>query len=601
MLARAAVAVVLLALLAPAAAAAAPPTTLPVYDAQGRLVQLPFVPQREKARLTKQQAIDVLLAYPKVAHWLEHYPRASLVTDASFDDHPDRRWWDVKAWSGKAGEVAMGRVNDSTGLVTEAWTGPQVAWKMARGSNGAFGGKKINTPWLWLLFCGVFLVGLADWRRLLSLRNLDLLAMLSFTASLWYFNHGDIFTSVPLAYPGLVYLLGRALWIGVRGRPTPASRPVWPVWLLAAVTVFAAGFRIGLNVQDSNVIDVGYAGVIGAERISHGQSPYGHMPVEDSLPPCGPADADGEIRNRIQTNGRCESANDRGDTYGPVSYLAYLPGYWIRGWSGKWDDLPAAHLTSILWDFVCLVGIGLVGKRFGGNRLGVTLAFAWATYPFTLYVSMSNTNDAILPAFLIWGFWLSTIPWARGALAALAGLTKFAPLLVAPLWATYPDVRRPHRPKVLFAVGFVVATLLSFWVLLLEPNPLHAARVFWDRTIGWQYNRDSPFSLWDWRQYHAAGIPDLHVVQLVLEGLLVVAAIAFAFFPKRKSPLQLAALTGALLIGFELVLTHWFYLYIPWFFPFAAFTALASSPARARATVPELARDRQPRELVATG
>jgi hypothetical protein len=127
------------------------------------------------------------------------------------------------------------------------------------------------------------------------------------------------------------------------------------------------------------------------------------MPVEDSLPPCGPADADGEIRNRIQTNGRCESANDRGDTYGPVSYLAYLPGYWIRGWSGKWDDLPAAHLTSILWDFVCLVGIGLVGKRFGGNRLGVTLAFAWATYPFTLYVSMSNTNDAILPAFLIWG------------------------------------------------------------------------------------------------------------------------------------------------------------------------------------------------------
>ena len=65
--------------------------------------------------------------------------------------------------------------------------------------------------------------------------------------------------------------------------------------------------------------------------------------------------------------------------------------------------------------------------------------------------------------------------------------------------------------------------------------------------------------------------------------------------------LQLAALTGALLIGFEVVLTHWFYLYIPWFFPFAAFTALASSPARARATVPELARDRQPRELVATG
>jgi hypothetical protein len=43
-----------------------------------------------------------------------------------------------------------------------------------------------------------------------------------------------------------------------------------------------------------------------------------------------------------------------------------------------------------------------------------------------------------------------------------------------------------------------------------------------------------------------------------------------------KTPLQLAALTGALLIGFELVLTHWFYLYIPWFFPFVAFAVLFS-------------------------
>ena len=69
------------------------------------------------------------------------------------------------------------------------------------------------------------------------------------------------------------------------------------------------------------------------------------MPIEDDLKACGPADRDGEIRERIQTNGRCETANPNGDTYGPVSYLAYLPGYWIFGWAGQWDDLPAAHFT----------------------------------------------------------------------------------------------------------------------------------------------------------------------------------------------------------------------------------------------------------------
>jgi hypothetical protein len=58
--------------------------------------------------------------------------------------------------------------------------------------------------------------------------------------------------------------------------------------------------------------------------------------------------------------------------------------------------------------------------------------------------------------------------------------------------------------------------------------------------------------------------------------LLVVGAVVFAFIPRRKTPLQLAALTGALLLGFELVLTHWFYLYVPWFFPFVAYAVLVS-------------------------
>ena len=43
------------------------------------------------------------------------------------------------------------------------------------------------------------------------------------------------------------------------------------MWLLAAGAVFLTGFRLGLNVADSNVIDVGYSGVIGAERIVHGE------------------------------------------------------------------------------------------------------------------------------------------------------------------------------------------------------------------------------------------------------------------------------------------------------------------------------------------
>ena len=72
-----------------------------------------------------------------------------------------------------------------------------------------------------------------------------------------------------------------------------------------------------------------------------------------------------------------------------------------------------------------------------------------------------------------------------------------------------------------------------------------------------------------------------------------------AFVPRRKSILQLAALTAAVLIGFELVLTHWFYLYIPWFFPFVAFAVLA--PVRRRQEAEEQAAERATPELVPTG
>ena len=40
-------------------------------------------------------------------------------------------------------------MDDASGVVSAALEpqGPQVAWKMARGYKGAFGGAKINSPW----------------------------------------------------------------------------------------------------------------------------------------------------------------------------------------------------------------------------------------------------------------------------------------------------------------------------------------------------------------------------------------------------------------------------------------------------------------------
>ena len=528
-------------------------------------------------RLTRAEATGLVLRHPTVATWLRRYKGRRLVTLASY--RTPRRVWEVKILSGSAGEIARGIVDDRTGGVLEAWAGPQVAWPIAR---GPLGGRQLNRPALWLALCAVFLVGLANFRRPLSMRNLDLLVLLSFSVSLWYFNHGHVFASASLVYPPLAYLLARCCWAAWKGG-SGAVRPVWPVWLMVAATCFLVSFRAGLTLHSSSVIDVGYAGVIGADRIDHGRVPYGNFPIEDNLPPCGRPDANGQIHDRIQPDGRCETANPFGDTYGPVTYEAYLPGLWLLGWSGRWDRLPAVRYTTIAFDLLAVLGLVAVGLRFGGPVLASLLAFAWAAYPFTQYAANSNTNDALMPALLVWGFFVLTSDLGRGALSALAGWAKFAALIVAPLWASYPTIRRP-RHALLFAVGFLLATVACGWIVLLDRDSAHALHVFWERTISIQVHRSSPFSIWDWGQYHAAGLPNLHVLQKVLQALLVVGALAVVFVPRQKSPLQLAALTAALLIGFQIVLTHWSLLYITWFFPF---TALALLSGRRLSSDPE--------------
>ncbi len=568
-------------------------TTAPVYDERGRLIEAPFVPSSQPPALTEDEAVEHLLRAPKVAAWLERYP-PDPTTDAELDRR-DRRWR-VHVWSGAAGEVASGVVDDESGRVLDAWTGPQVAWKMARGLPGAFGGRTLTSWPVWLALSAIFFVALADLRRPLALRNLDLLALLSFGLSLVFFNRGEVFRSVPLAYPPLVYLLVRMAWIGFRRRPPNAARPVWPVWLLIALTVFLVGLRLGLAVTSPRSgVDVAYAGVIGADRILNGQAPYGHMPVGGDRTPCGPADVEGEIRDRIQANGRCESSNPNGDTYGPVAYLAYVPAVATLGWNGPGDWFRAARVTAISFDLLTLAGLAFVGLRFGGRRLGVTLALAWVAYPFTAYALLAGTNDSIMPAALVWGFWLLSSPVARGGAVALAGWAKFAALLLAPLWLAYPDGFRP-RQAARFAGAFAVTTLAAFTILLLEPSVGEAARTFWERTIAFQHDRESPFSIWGWGQYEAAGIPDLGWLRTALQPLVIVLALAAAFWPRHCGPVELAALTAAILFAVQLVLTHWFYLYLPWVLPFVVLALVLGvrGPAQSTATATPRAERRWP-------
>ena len=466
-------------------------------------------------------------------------------------------------------EIVQAVIGDRSGRVLEVWTGPQVAWTMARGSPGQFG-RAVNAPWVWIGLCALFVAPFL--RPPLRMLHLDLAVLLAFSVSYAFFGAANLDVSVPSAYPLLAYLLGRMLWIGFAGpraapqsdrrrsaRPRRACAPpgraarttppirlaVTPSALLLGA-VFLLGFRIVLNVTNGNVIDVGYASVIGGDRLLHGDPLYGAFPPD----------------------------NPHGDTYGPLTYLAYAPFVLALPWGGTWDALPAAHAAALVFDLACVAGLWVAGRRLGGGTLGVLLAYLWLACPFTLLVANSGANDALVAALVLGAFLAIDRPAARGALAVAAGLTKFAPLALVPLF-----VRAGPRPaRSLLAAGAVgLAVLLP---VLLGPG----LERFWDRTLGFQGERSSPFSVW--------GLyGGLEVVQALVTLAAAALAVAVAFVPRRRDPVTIAALAAAVLIALQLAVEHWFYLYIVWFLPLLLIALLA----RTGVTAPDAAPARSPR------
>jgi hypothetical protein len=504
--------------------------------------------------ISKARAIRIARTDPKVAEERSAYGPLSPTAQAK----PGT--WQVDFYEGGTERVQV-IVDDVSGQIRESWTGYQIAWQMARGYPGQFG-HKLNAPYVWIPLAALFLLGLFDFRRKWRIVHLDLLVFLSFGISEIYFNAGNIGVSVPLAYPPLLYLLARMIWIGFKGAGE-GLRPSAPTVWLAVAGAFLLGFRIALNIADSGVIDVGYAGVIGADHLTHGLAIWNNFPSDNSF----------------------------GDTYGPFNYYAYVPFELALPWSGQWDNLPAGHAAAIFFDLATVAGLFMLGRRLrparDGTALGVVLAFGWAAYPFTDYALQSNSNDALLAALVVWALVLFASPVWRAALLGLSIATKFATLPLVPLFAagerglmSRVEGSRLSLPKLrsLFLFGVSLIAVLGLMLALPAIDP--GLGTFYDRTIKSQIDRTSPFSVWG--QDHA-----LEWLQTVVKVFAVGLAVVVAFVPRRRSLGQIAALAAAVMIAVELTAEHWFYLYIPWFFGLALAALAAATKPSSSSTVTE--------------
>jgi hypothetical protein len=493
--------------------------------------------------LSEDEAVKLALADERVqAELSKHGPYSR---DAEYDDGE----WTVHFYVDEEGlvggrpaeegkEVAVAGVDDETWDVKYARTGDQVGWAMARGEEGAYG-KQANYWYVWGPLALAFALAFVRTDKLFSVRNLDLVALLSFLISHTFFREGIVFEAVVLWYPPLIYLFFRTLLMGFGIGERVEKTTNLPSWLLMTLAGLAGGLVLALNLN-SRVIDVGYAGVVGAQLLLDGTIPYGNMPSDVGT----------------------------GDTYGPLNYLLYVPFVLIFGFSGEWDFLPAAHALSAFSFVGGAVGLFITGWRLSGPRVAAALTFAWATFPYTLYSANNNTNDIVVASISAIGLAWASSPLGRGATVAAGFALKLYPIILAPLWMMHDGLKR--RAVVDFVLGGVGVVLLTFWVVLLEGHPLEAARLFYEKTLAFQGVRETPWTIF-------SQVPALRIIQQPLLAALIVVAFIVAVWPRRRTIRRLAAFSAALIIGFELTTNYWFYPYVTWFEPFVFLALLPAT------------------------
>jgi hypothetical protein len=436
----------------------------------------------------------------------------------------------------------------STGKVVGAWTGVQA---MATFSHGGWSGAL--TGWMVLVPGALlFLLPFLDPRRLRRLAHLDALAILAFLVSWLLLANEHLTSAVWLAYPPLIYLLVRLLKSGFSHGASPGRlAPLLSMrTLLVGLPLILVG-RIVLSLAAHQEIDVGYESVIGAYRVLH------HLPLYYNDP-------------------------NHGDTYWPVTYLAYVPFELVFPWVNSLSQLHAADAAAIFFDLGTIAGLVLLGRqlRHGseGTRVGLVLAWAWAACPFTTIGLVAHTNDGLVSMLTVFALVAIRSPIFSGGLLGLATAAKVSPAGLLPLIAA---PRQRGLKGAVLCTGTFIAIVAAAVLAWLPPRGL---TYFWQRTISFQIHRFDVFSPW---ALHAS----LHPVQTVLEVFAVVLAGAVAFFPRERSLPQVCALAGAVTLAVQLPATHWYYYYIIWFLPFALVAFVARAAPASELAVEEARRE----------
>lgn len=394
-------------------------------------------------------------------------------------------------------------------------------------------------PTTWIYLSSLLTIGIYfKFHRLLSVRNLDLLALI-FSAP------GLLLVARGMETAGYVWLftVGALLLVRLLLDPVMVRRPLLEPNLNASGLTFTGVAMIVFmmaNVGAAQMTETDHEGAKRWDQILTRQAAAGE---QDDLRRYGPgyplfyAFADLPSRLLMPTD----------DTQSePFQHDLFLT--------------VSTRATAILGHLAVVIGMVLIGYRhFDNIQTGVAAATLYLILPYT--TQMAGRVDHVIPgALLVWAVEAYRRPMVAGMLIGLAGGVIYYPLFLLPLWCSFYW----QRGLVRFLIGAAAMLILVVLSLALWPGTSFSEQ--FKQLLGWS----------TWSAAGADGFWSHHGLAFYYRIPVIAGFLALCFglipWPPQKNLGTLLSCSAAVMLATQFWKAHQGGLYMAWYLPLLILT-----------------------------
>lgn len=393
-------------------------------------------------------------------------------------------------------------------------------------------GYEVNHPTWFYLSLLLILAVYFRFGRFWSLRNLDLILMLSIAPALLYAQDSPANGSLCLLLVTLG-LLGRTLFDACFTRRPKLPQNMTPAGMafLCVSTMAFLGTKVLIEPPPANEIRE-------VERAQHLVK-----------------------RNDVSSPGKTLTESG-GDEAGPGARLIYAalaatPAAQPPAASSQESARYVARFMAILAHLAVISGLICLGYyHMGDLHLGLAMATLYLLLPCTAY-EVGRVNHVLPSALIVWAFVAYRRTVIAGVLLGLACGTLFFPIFLLPLWTAFYG--RRGWAKFVLAVGGVSLVMVAGLWLLTGPTGVLPGSDFgffdWTKL---RFSDTEPTGFWS--IYPAAyRVPAFVTFMTMVIGLTV--------WPRFKDLATLMASSAAIVIATQLWYPQQGSVYVLWYLP----------------------------------